>query len=456
MPQQKNSFRQSVVKALGAASESFGFVSKAAAPDTAPAPRVSMARAGAGNVVSVLGNGKLGVQKPTNITFEQLREIAKYDSVIRICTNKIKKCVSQSKWDIVPRKGFTKNLKNMDRAQALFMTINQNGESFRSLLDQVLEDILVLDAGCIEKVYNAKGEIVELYGVDGATIRPKFDASGAQNPESAFVQVINGKNVAEFGKADMMYIMANPKTDVYHYGYGESGIESILLQVNAALQADMYNARAFASDNVPPGLLDIGDRTDEEAAQFAELYNATVIGNTQQIKMIWGSEGSATKFIPFNKSNKDMQYIEYIDQLTRTKLAVYGLSPLDANLTQDVNRSTAEALAELSNSEGVLNNKRLIEEYMNRDILMAMGINDCELQLERSVSLSDKKKQADIDKIYIETGVQAANQIAEREGFVVDSETETPEEDVTEPDETDDIIERSKKKAVNYPPIYTV
>ena len=45
-----------------------------------------------------------------------------------------------------------------------------------------------------------------------------------------------------------------------------------------------------------------------------------------------------------------MQYAEYIEWLTRIKLAAYGLTGLDANIIHDVNRATAEQQAQISAS----------------------------------------------------------------------------------------------------------
>ena len=441
-----SNFLSKVVNAAGA---SLGYAQKGI--DT----RSSIESIGPQYGFGAVSGGILGKTKPTNVSFTQLRAIEQYDAVISICVNKIKKAVSMSSWSIQPRKGTTPNAENIKKANELFLLINSTGESLRTLLDQTVEDLLVLDAGVIEKVFNVNGDLVELYAVDGATIRPKYDKSGKQDPDEAYVQVINSKVVATFRQDELIYMMANPKTNIRRFGYGESTIESILLQVNASLQADMYNARIFSEDNVPPGLLDLGDRTDAEAGKFAELYNATVIGNTHKMKMVWGGGGGegksgGIKFIPFNNTNKDMQYVEYIDWLTRLKLAAFGLSPLDANITQDINRSTAEVMAALANSEGVMNVKKLVEEFFNREILITSGLGDTEFKFDTAASLSDKETQAKVDKIYIEASVTTAKQVAEREGLEVVEDIVLLEES----DEDDVVINRGDNGKSYFPPIY--
>lgn len=162
----------------------------------------------------------------------------------------------------------------------------------RVLLDRIMEDLLVLDAGVIEKVYSLDGkQIVGLNSVDGSTIRPLYNEFGELGDPIAYYQFIDGKKVAEFRREDLVYIMANPQNDIDLFGYGMSPIESILLEVQAGLEATMYNLKKFGQDNVPPGILDLGEMTQDQAEEFIALWDATVVGNTNAMKFIWGKSG---------------------------------------------------------------------------------------------------------------------------------------------------------------------
>lgn len=59
------------------------------------------------------------------------------------------------------------------------------------------------------------------------------------------------------------------------------------MQVQASLEADMYNIKHFSKDNIPPGILNLGEMNDDEAENFIALWNATVIGNTHGMKFVW-------------------------------------------------------------------------------------------------------------------------------------------------------------------------
>jgi len=274
---------------------------------------------------------------------------------------------------------------------------------------------------CMEKVFNAKDELVELNSVDAATIRPCYNIFGELDPERAYVQVINEKVVAEFKNSELIYMMQNPQNDIYSFGYGQSPIEKILLTVQASLNADLHNAEVFSQDNVPPGLLDLGDMSQEEATQFIAIWNATVVNDTHKMKFVWGSDKDK-KYIPFKGANKDMQYMEYIDWLSRIKLAAFGLTSIDANITQDVNRATAKTQESITKSRGIKSAKALIEEYFNREIILPLGFTDVEFKFVEATTLEEKRQQAEIDKIYIEAGVYTPKDVAKRDGLETSEE----------------------------------
>lgn len=405
--------------------------------------------------------GDYTLKKPSKVTFEALRQIAQYDAVTRICITAIKKSVSQSRWYITTKEGveLTPAIKQQLRyVEDLFKKQNRNNENMRLLLDRIIEDLLVLDAGVIEKVFNPQKELVGLNSVDGATIRPRYNKYGELG-DPAYVQYVENKKTAEFSTEELIYMMQNPQNDIKKFGYGLSPIESVLLIVNASLQADMYNARTFSEDNVPPGLLDLGDISEEEAQRFKVLWDATVINNTHKMKFVHGP-GDAKKYTPFKANNKDMQYVEYIDWLSRVKASAFGLSGIDINILQDVNRATAEVQEAISNSRGVMSVKRLIEEYFNRDVIMAMDFEDIEFRFEEATSLEEKKKQAEIDKINIESGVYSPEEVRERDGLSAEEDIygddwedegdeETPvEEDIDDPQKSYKQVRKNY-----YPPI---
>ena len=368
-----------------------------------------------------------GLKKPTRVTFKVLRQIAQRDAICRIAIQVIKKAISTCDWDIhVKRYAPWDIKKDYEDARMevfeLFDNLNTNGESLRNILDRTIEDLLVCDCGVIEKIRSFDWKkIVALNSCDWTTFRPVFNAYWEMG-SPAYYQLLNEAKVAEFEKEDIIYMMQNPSNDVDTFGYGMSAIESIMLQVQAALEADMFNIKKFSKDNTPPGILDLGDMTQDQAEEFIATWNATVIGNPHSMKFVWGSS-QEKKFIPFQGTNKDMQYVEYINWLSKLKLAAFWLSSIDANILQDVNRGTGEVMAEISASRWVNSVKKLIEEYFTRNIIREMDTDNekykwLEFKFQVITALDWKLKQAQTDSLYIEMWAITADEIRSRDGLM--------------------------------------
>lgn len=371
------------------------------------------------------------LKKPSHISFWVLRRIAATDAIIRICINVIKKTVSQSKWQIKVKDRYKKDKNSekiykseIEEVYDLFENMNENDENMRILLDRIIEDILTLDAWVIEIVRsNDWKKIMALNSVDSATIRPVVDVYWNTPWEIAYKQFIWDKEVASFSRDEMIYIMANPQNSLEWYGYGMSPIESIMLEVQASMEAGMHNMKTFSSNNVPAWLLDLWNISDEEAENVMATWNATVIWNTEAMKfMRWSWDDR--KYTPFQKSNKDMQFSQYIEWLSRIKLATYWLTAQDANIDVDLNRSTAEVHASMSNARWVKSMKRLIEEYFTRNIVRKMWDSEWFKKIEfcfiDTDTLSDLEVRANIDKVNIESWVYAPQYVQERDWYPIE------------------------------------
>lgn len=379
----------------------------------------------------IVTNVKDWLKKPSIISFAVLRRIAATDAIIRICINVIKKTVSQSKWQIKVKDRYKKD-KNSESAYAaeieevyeLFENMNENDENMRILLDRIIEDILTLDAWAIEIIRsNDWSKVLQLNSVDSSTIRPMVDNYWNSPWDIAYKQFVWDKEVAAFSRDELIYIMANPQNSLAWYGYGLSPIESIMLQVQASMEAEMYNMKTFSSNNVPAWLIDLWDVSDEEAEWVMATWNATVIWNTEAMKFMWWSWADR-KYTPFQKSNKDMQFSQYIEWLSRIKLATYWLTAQDANIDVDLNRSTAEVHASMSNARWVKSMKRLIEEYFTRGIIRKMWDSEWFKKIEFAFidvdTLWDMKIRAETDEINIASWIYAAQYVQERDWYPIE------------------------------------
>jgi HK97 family phage portal protein len=291
------------------------------------------------------------------------RHWAEHSEWVRAAINIRKSQVSSAEWDIVPN---NPGLKYPHRQQAklrrLFEIPNPALDSFKSFIEPVIEDILVLDAGVVEEVRNARGDPIELWPTDGGKIR--VNALWDGDPmEPRYFWYPDGQERARFLNRDMLYIMANPRT---YSVVGLSPLETLKLTIDAELAGHEYNRRQVS--NAPPeGVFNLGEGARPDQVEDFQKYWEMEIAGRASTAFIGGTKNPA--FIPFRGTNQDMQYMEWQNYLVRKIAAVFSLSPQDLGLTFDVNRSTSETLNDQSEDRGIRPLMRLIQEHLTREVV---------------------------------------------------------------------------------------
>lgn len=282
---------------------------------------------------------------------------------IRAAINHRKNQVATAPWDIVP----ADTGKDFDPAMqlqliSLFEHPNDKTDSFRGMVEQTIEDLMVLDAGCIEVVRSGRGVPRQLWNVDGAQIRVSTSWMG--NPtEPRYYWYPNGRFGSALLDQDMMYMMMNPST---HRVLGLSPLETLRETIDAEMQSSRFN-KGQVMQAPPAGIIDLGeDATMENVDQFERYWRAEIAG-LKTTAVIGGTKNA--KFMNFGRSQRDMQFLQWQSYLIRKIAAVFGISPQDLGILFDVNRANSETQADLSEDRGLRPLISMIEDYFNREVL---------------------------------------------------------------------------------------
>ena len=256
------------------------------------------------------------------------RNWAEHSEWVRAAINVRKAQVSSAEWDIVPANPDidADNKRLAKRIKDLFDTPNGAAMSFRSFIEPVIEDLLVLDAGCIEKVRNLRGETVQLFSVDGGTIRVSVTWDGDPR-EARYFWYPDHMERARWLNEEFLYMMANPRT---YSPVGLSPMETLKSTIDAELGGHEYNRRQVQAA-APDGMLDLGEGVRPEQVEQFKSYWLSEVAGRGAMAFLGGTKNA--KFIPFRESNKDMQFLEWQEYLVRKIAAVFGLSPQDLGLT---------------------------------------------------------------------------------------------------------------------------
>lgn len=372
-------------------------------------------------------NTQKGRRKQSLITAQTLRDVAAANPIARVCIRKIKQKVAKSPFlirikDDEARKNpeLRKQLKPyMDYVFHLLHKPNDDDDTFRTITSKMLEDALVLDMGVWEKVRNPRGEIVQLYQVDGATIRPNLDDLGQFQKDAYYQYLTQGQAEpdAKFFKDDLCIFMADPKGEAGHVGYGRSPIEDIINTVLTSIQANAYNQSYFDESKLPPAVFNMKGVANDQLIKFKNQWEASMDKGQHQSAF---TNAEALTIQLLRGTNQEMQFYELSLWLARIIFGAFELSPQEVGFTQDINKATAEVQQDITEQGGYSTYLDLIAEEINVDIIEDLGNIDARFrEIEFAWDIReelDPKTQAEIDQIRITSGIDTPDEIRQRDG----------------------------------------
>jgi phage portal protein BeeE len=317
---------------------------------------------------------------------------------VRACIDILRDAVSGAEWDILPiDKEGPKHVGTARKLRQLLEEPNP-GESFWGFIQRIVEDICVLDAGCIEKVRYPSGELAELYPVMGETIWVNARWDGADPEQPRYIWAPDGTVRDKFTDDDFIYIMQNPRTNS---SVGLSPLEVLKRTIEAELNSMDYNSR-MVRGAPPEGALNIGETAmKEDVLRTKAEWESDILGQSG-FAIIGGYKSPS--FIKFRDTNQEMQYREWLDYLVRQHAVVFGLSPMDLGITFDVNRSTAEQQADTSEARGPKPLMASIQSYLTRHVVHDDSFGGRENNLQfvfTALNLKESLARAGINKIAV-------------------------------------------------------
>jgi len=354
-------------------------------------------------------------------TYEELRNLANANPFVAIAINKIKQKAARAEWVVKPKNKESKGLESLiEYATDLLKTPNQQDDTYTTLLKKTLDDLLTIDQGIWEKVRNQRGEVMEIYHVDGATIQEKRDDYG-YFLDTAYLQFlpnnVGGIPDAVFAKDDIMKFQANPQ--INKNGRGKSPVELVLLSVVSGIRALQYNTSVFTNSAIPDSMINLKGVSTDEVVAFKSAFEAQLKGN-YHANAYTNAEAIDIKLL--RPSNQEMQFYELNLWLARIVISAFDMSPQEFGLTMDVNRSTAEQQAEVSKEGGLSTYLDLIEEEINVDLIGDLAtidkrFNEIEFKYVKAKDLIELKTQAEIDTMQINSGTRSTDELRLRDGL---------------------------------------
>src|ERR1700722_7062067 len=359
------------------------------------------------------------VPKPTPANLRRFAETP----VARRAINAIKDRIVGMRWRIQPRRG--RALEQIPDGALRIQVLTENFEapnpddSFRSLLEQVLEDVIVGGFGAIELdltdgwSLDSEDKVpLAMWPVDGATIRIMTDWDGS--PDSPRYAQVTGLYGAEgqiiLNDNELSYIRLNPRT---HTPFGLGRVEVAFETINAFLGAHRYAGR-LASNSVVQYALWVQGLTPAHHDRLIRWWQDEIEGTGRVPIMSAESKPEVLRFAAGTDADLRLSWQEF---LMRIIADAFDIPAQFLGLEQDVNRSTAAEMSEMAFRSAVVPTARLLAEYLTRDaIAKRLGWTDLEFVFIDGDG-EDEREKAQIEEILLRSGVITVNEARAARGL---------------------------------------
>lgn len=358
--------------------------------------------------------------KPTPYNLRRFAETP----VARKAINTVKDRVAGMRWRIQPKNGRSLNEipDGADRIRILndnFDTPNSD-DSFRSLAEQVLEDVTVGGFGAIEaQATGDPSRPLSLWPVDGASIRMRTDWDGRPG-SPRYVQVAGafGPNAQiVLNDDELIYIRLNPRT---HTPFGLGRVEVAFETINEFLGAHRYAAR-LASNSVVQYALWLQDLGPSQHERLIRWWQDEIEGTGRVPILSVENKPEVLRFAGGTDQDLRLGWQEF---LIRVIADAFDLPPFMLGLERDVNRSTAGELADQAFRQAIVPTARLFAEHLTRDaISKKLGWNDLEFVFI-DVDAPNEMEEAQIQEILLRNGVLTVNEVRQMRGLPAITSTE--------------------------------
>ena len=403
-----------------------------------------------GRTKGAAANAALPKRTPVN-----LRRFAE-TPVARRAINVIKDRIAGMKWRIQARSGRSIDQLPDGALRAQILTTNFQApnpdDSFRSFVEQVLEDVIVGGFGAVEidrvegwelpashaasagnpdgngarKKGGAKRDAtgagpvsltrpalpLVMWPVDGATIRIMSDWDG--RPDSPRYVQVTGLFGADgqivLNDDELSYIRLNPRT---HTPFGLGRVEVAFETINEFLSAHRYAGR-LASNSVVQYALWLQDLTPANHERLIRWWQDEIEGTGRVPIMSAETKPEVLRFAAGNDADLRLAWQDF---LIRIIADAFDLPAQFLGVTSDVNRATAAEMTEMAFRSAIVPTARLMAEHLTRDVIgKKLGWTDLEFVFT-DVDATDEMEQAQIDEILLRNGVLTVNEARRSRGL---------------------------------------
>jgi HK97 family phage portal protein len=359
--------------------------------------------------------GHHALPKPTAANLRRFAETP----VARRAINCIKDKIACMEWRIEARPDAEVKGYAAQRASSLRRALESPNEtdSFRTMIEQVIEDVLVGGFGAAEIEGGEEGVPVRLYPVDGATVQVNARWSGrADEPRYAQVTQRLGKDaVVPLLDEQLMYVRLNPRS---HTVFGLGKVEVAFESISQFLQAHRYAGR-MASNSVVQYALWMNERTPEQHERLIRWWQDEVEGSGRVPVLSSEQKPEVLRFAGGTDADLHLEWQQFLVTMIAN---AFDLPPMLLGQTQSVNKAAAGEYANEAFQSAVVPLAKLLAEHITRDVIVKrLGWSDLRF-VWSDLESRDETVEVDIQTKLLAAGVLSVAEVRAMRGLPEASE----------------------------------
>jgi HK97 family phage portal protein len=351
--------------------------------------------------------------KPTPVNLRRFAETP----LVRRAINVIKDRIAAMDWQVRVRRGASPgDIAYVQRKlKALRRTLEEPNavDSFRTLVEQVIEDALTGGFGAIEMEPTGDPERpAMLWPVDGASIRINARWDG-QEDTPRYAQALPGQlesSAVELRDDQLMYIRMNPRSFT---PFGLGPLEVAFETVNQFLSAHRF-AGKLAANTVAQYALWLNEATPAQHDRLIRWWQDEIEG-TGRVPLI--STEQKPEVLRFAQGTDADLRLAWQEFLIRMVANAFGLPPLMLGLEADVNQSTAGEMTDEAFRGAISPLALLLAGHITRDLFgKCIGWREFEFVFNE-LNARDEETELAVQVQLLQAGVLTVNEVRAMRGL---------------------------------------
>lgn len=309
-----------------------------------------------------------------------------------------------------------------------------NFDTFQDFGRKIIFDSLTLDQLAFEITRNRGWELARFRAVDASLIRlldsadPRYRADFEKYRFKGYLprfcmawqnQILRNPVTNEsivYYPWELGHGIRNKSTNIYRNGYGTSELETLVEIITWMLWGLQYNGNFFSKGSQPKGFINVKNSNIDNSTlnEFRQAWTQTMrgVGNSHRVPVFQGID---LEWVDLQKSNRDMEFTEWVKFLIVITCSVYRIDPSELGFqfkdqAQIFGQDGQKERLTHSRDKGLKPLLIFFQNIINHYLISELFDGEFEFSFT-GIEIEDESQQVDLDKKKLEGGMVSMEDI---------------------------------------------